>query len=517
MIAVKMRAISKRYLPSGIRANEKVDFEVAQGSIHAIVGENGAGKTTLCKILAGLEYPDSGTIEINEKPVKISSPAHARELGIGMVHQHFLMFDDLSVSENIFFGIEPVPKNSAMKALGIIDPRALEREAHRLSKSYGFSIDPATPVEALSVSSRQQVEILRQLARNISILILDEPTSTLTEQETNALFEKLVEIRRAGHTIILVTHKISEILRIADRVTVMRQGSAIGTYDTNSISENQLSNLIMGTDSRPILHQPRLTFPSDELAFRVENLSTRPKGHGGIGLSKVSFEVRRGEILGICALGGNGLDHLEDALAGFLTPATGVFEFGTARFDMRKPKYHSLLNTDKILYLPSDRMRRGTALSLTVQDNFIAKSRHFFFRNGFFRASLARQATENAIRTFDISASSDQIAAELSGGNIQKLSIARLFSHAHASLMILCEPTRGLDIHATKDIRQRISAASAEGSALLLLSSDIDDILALSDRIMILSRGKSVYLRENDSGISRTLLGEYLLGARSDM
>lgn len=516
MTAVKMRAISKRYLPSGIRANYEVDLDVAQGSIHAIVGENGAGKTTLCKILAGLENPDAGSIEINEKPVKISSPADAQELGIGMVHQHFLMFDDLSVSENIFFGIEPVSKRSALKELGIIDARALECEAQRLAKSYGFSIDPGTPVEALSVSSRQQVEILRQLARNISILILDEPTSTLTEQETNALFEKLLEIQRAGHTIILVTHKISEILRIADIVTVMRQGSAIGTYDTNSISEKELSNLIMGADSESIVRQPHVAFRSDELAFRVENLSTGPKSHGGIGLSRVSFEVRRGEILGICALGGNGLDHLEDALAGFIVPATGVFEIGALRFDMHTQKYHALLKTDTILYLPSDRMRRGTALSLTVRDNFIAKSRHFFFRNGFFRASLARQATENAIRAFDISASSDQIAAELSGGNIQKLSIARLFSHAHAKLMLLCEPTRGLDIHATKDIRQRISAASTEGSAILLLSSDIDDILALSDRIMILSRGKCVYLRENDSGISRTLLGEYLLGARSD-
>jgi ABC-type uncharacterized transport system ATPase subunit len=220
----------------------------------------------------------------------------------------------------------------------------------------------------------------------------------------------------------------------------MRQGSVIGTFATNSISEKELSNLIMGEDSESVIRQPRVPFRSDELAFRVENLSTRPKSHGGIGLSKVSFEVRRGEILGICALGGNGLDHLEDALAGFTAPTAGVFEIGTARFDMRTPKYHSLLKNGTILYLPSDRMRRGTALSSTVQDNFIAKSRHIFFRNGFFRASLPRQATEHAIRAFDISASSDQIAAQLSGGNIQKLSIARLFSdaqaNAHAKLMI---------------------------------------------------------------------------------
>ncbi|MEN6298267.1 MAG: ATP-binding cassette domain-containing protein, partial [Rectinema sp.] len=246
MTAVRMREISKRYLPSGVLANDGAELEVEQGSIHAIVGENGAGKTTLMKVLAGLELPDSGDIEINGEPTHISSPAHARALGIGMVHQHFLMFDELSAAENIFFGLEPVQKPRLLRLLGIIDSSGLNEKAKSLANEYGFSIDPSAPVGALSISTRQQVEILRQLAREMRILILDEPTSVLTEQETEALFEKLAEIRHMGRTILLVTHKIDEVMQIADKVTVMREGKTIGTYSVASTSANELASIIMG-------------------------------------------------------------------------------------------------------------------------------------------------------------------------------------------------------------------------------------------------------------------------------
>jgi ABC-type uncharacterized transport systems, ATPase components len=248
MIAVRMRGISKRYFPSGIRANDEAMLEVERGSIHAIVGENGAGKTTLMKILAGLELPDAGTIEIEGKPVHIQSPAHARELGIGMVHQHFLMFDDLTTAENIFFGLEPLRVSKIPGVLGILDRQSLVEQTRRIAADYGFVLDPMAQAGDLSISARQQVEILRQLARNLHILILDEPTSVLTEQETTALFEKLAEIRRMGHTIIIVTHKIDEVMRIADRVTVMRQGKTVGTYDIAATTANELACLIMGTN-----------------------------------------------------------------------------------------------------------------------------------------------------------------------------------------------------------------------------------------------------------------------------
>lgn len=517
MIAVRMRAVSKRYPSSGVRANDAAELEVERGSIHAIVGENGAGKTTLMKLLAGLETPDSGTMEIDGTATSIGSPSRALELGIGMVHQHFLMFDELSAAQNVMFGIEPLARGWVPGKLGVIDSSSLEVATSRLAGAYGFSLDPAAPVGNMSISGRQQVEILRQLARDVRILILDEPTSALTEQETRALFEKLAEIRRAGHTILLVTHKLSEIMRIADRVTVMRLGKTVGTYEISSITESELSCLIMGTSSCVDARGARSKHEAGPVAFQVEGLRTRPQGQADLSLADISFEVRRGEILGVCALGSNGLQQLEDALSGFLLPSGGSYAVGSRRFDFKRGRdYLSLLQSDAIAYLPSDRTRRGTALSLSVRDNFIAPARRDYFRRGLFRASFAGRATEQAIADFDIAARPEQRAEELSGGNLQKLSIARIFSRPAPDVLILSEPSWGLDIRAAESIHQRIVAARDAGSAVLLLSSDIDEILSLSDRIAVLSRGRVVLRRENSADLDRALLGEYLLGMRSD-
>jgi len=516
MTAVRMRGISKRYLPSGVHANDGAELVVEQGSIHAIVGENGAGKTTLMKILAGLELPDSGDIEIDGEPVRISSPARARALGIGMVHQHFLMFDELSAAENIFFGLEPERKSRALRLLGIIDSAGLNEKTRTLAQEYGFAVEPSAPVGTLSISSRQQVEILRQLAGEVRILILDEPTSVLTDQETEALFEKLADIRRMGRTILLVTHKIDEVMQVADRVTVMRQGKTIGTYDTASISANELACLIMGTTSPgegQVHKEPASIGPS---VLHIEGLCTRRRHQGGIGLLELAFDVRGGEVLGICALSSNGLDELEDVLAGFLAPSAGTCLFGGHRFDARRVhEYRLLLKEGKIAYLPSDRMRRAVALALPVRDNFIALDRRRYFPRGWIRSALAGRATQEAIRDFDISARAEQTTAELSGGNIQKLAVARLFSKERPELFILCEPTWGLDIRSTEQVHGRIQKARVAGSAVLLLSSDVDEILTLSDRIMVLYRGKQVITLDNSGHLNRALVGEYLLGTRS--
>ncbi len=517
MIAVRMRAVSKRYPSSGVVANDAAELEVVRGSIHAIVGENGAGKTTLMKLLAGLETPDSGTIEVDGARTAIDSPARAFELGIGMVHQHFLMFDELSVAQNVFFGIEPIKGRWPLKKLGIVDSATLETHTKKLANAYGFTLNPAAPVGKMSISERQQVEILRQLARDVRILILDEPTSALTEQETRALFEKLDEIRRAGHTIILVTHKLNEIKRIADRVTVMRLGKTIGTYDVSSISESDLSCLIMGTSSCKDTDRASTRQPSGEVVFQIEGLATKSRAHGRLSLEGISLEVRRGEILGICALAGNGLEQLEDALSAFLGPSRGVCHVETQRFELGRIRdYRALIRTGKIAYLPSDKMRRGAALSLSVRDNFIAPRRRAYFRRGIFRAGSAQRATAQAIAEFDIAARPDQRADELSGGNLQKLSLSRIFSASQASILILCEPTWGLDIKATESIHERITAARDAGAAILLLSSDIDEILALSDRISVLFRGRQVLLKEKNPDLNRATLGEFLLGTRSE-
>lgn len=516
MPAVRMRGISKRYLPSGIHANDGAELVVERGSIHAVVGENGAGKTTLMKILAGLELPDSGDIEIDGKPVRISSPAHARRLGIGMVHQHFLMFDELSAAENIFFGLEPKSRSHILRMLGIIDSASLNEQTKVLAQAYGFAVEPSAPVGSLSISSRQQVEILRQLAAKVRILILDEPTSVLTKQETETLFGKLAELRRMGRTILLVTHKIDEVMQIADRVTVMRGGKTIGTYDTASISANELACLIMGSSSYEEGGPHTKTSTTGALVLSVQDLCSRHRHHGGTGLSGLAFDIHEGEVLGICALSSNGLDELEDVLAGFLTPSAGTFVFRGHRFDARRShEYRRLLKEGKIAYLPSDRVRRAVALSLPVVDNFIALDRRMYFSRGWIRSALAQRATQEAIRAFDISARAEQPTVELSGGNIQKLALARLFSKERAELFILCEPTWGLDIRSTEQVYNRVQNISDVGSAVLLLSSDVDEILRLSDRIMVLYRGKPVADLTNSGYLNRTLIGEYLLGIRS--
>lgn len=522
MTAVRMRGISKRYMPSGIYANRGAELEVARGSIHAIVGENGAGKTTLMKILAGLESPDAGEIEIEGEPVIIGSSARARDLGIGMVHQHFLMFDELSAAENIYFGMEPERTLRGLRLRGVIHASGLNEQTQKLAGEYGFTIDPSAQAGELSVSVRQQIEILRQLARDMSILILDEPTSVLTEQETRAFFEKLSEIRHRGRTILLVTHKIDEVMQIADRVTVMRQGETIGTYATASTSTNELAHLIMGSSSYSDLQER--TQVSVQRAQRekcvpllqIKGLSTRHHHQNGNVLTDISIDAYEGEVLGICALSGNGLDELEDVLAGFTLPAAGTCIFGGKRFEIRKlHEYRRLFTEGHIAYLPSDRMRRAAALSLSVKDNFIALDRRSYFPKGWMRATLAESTTLKAIRAFKISARPEQPTAELSGGNIQKLAIARLFSRENSRLMVLCEPTWGLDIRSAEMAHEKIQNAGASGSAILLLSSDIDEILKLSDRVMLLYRGRQVLVCENSEHLSRSLIGEYLLGTRS--
>ena len=520
MLAVRMQGIYRRYYPRGVHANDGASLEVEKGSIHAIVGENGAGKTTLMKILAGLDQPDEGNIEIEGKFVKIESPSKAQALGIGMVHQHFLMFDELSAAENIFFGIEPHRNNKVSKIAGIVDSQELNARTLQLATEYGFAIDPSAPAACLSIAARQQIEILRQLARHTKILILDEPSSVLTEQETKVLFEKLSEIKRLGHTIILVTHKIHEAMQIADRVTVMRGGKTVGTYDISETTLAELTSLIMGKSfieatQKPIEKPQIKNTQKKTIVLHIDGLNVRRHQHYGVGLSDISFEVHAGEILGISALSGNGLDELEDVLAGFRSPSSGTCTFDGHNIELHNSRrYQSLFQKRLIAYLPSDRIRRGIAPSLSVRDNFIALSRQDFFPKGWILENAAKQAIVNAIHSFEINALPDQPARELSGGNIQKLSIARLFSRDLPRLFILCEPTWSLDIRSAEHTYRRIRNARERGTAILLLSSNIDEILELSDYVMVLSRGRRVLYQENGNWLNRAVIGEYLLGNR---
>ncbi|MCX8013560.1 MAG: ATP-binding cassette domain-containing protein [Rectinema sp.] len=501
-----MLHITKQYLPSCIRANDDVCLEVVRGSIHAIVGENGAGKSTLMKILAGIEHADSGTIEIGGRTVEIRNPSDARMLGIGMVHQHFQTFNELSAAENILIGIEPLSRT------GLIDRKSLLRKAFFLVNEYGFSLDPEAPAGTLAVGARQQVEILRQLARNVSILILDEPTSVLTEQEIQALFCKLIDIKKKGHTILIITHKIDEVMEIADYVTVMRDGKTAGTFHVRNISAGELSRLVMGTTDIISVRNHSESHPGSPI-LSIADLSVKGKSRGRPLLDHLSFTVHEGEVLGICALGGNGLEALEDVLGGFLPPSKGTCVFkGKSFLAHHYTVYRHFIRNGNIAYLPSDRMRRGMAPHLPVQDNFIALARHRYFKKGWLNARESKSATLDAISRFRISAHPQQKVEELSGGNIQKLALARIFSFLRADLLILCDPTWGLDMKTTEEISRRILDARNKGTAVLLLSSDVDEILSLSDRVIVLYRGKANMESSYGQTLTRERIGLAMLG-----
>ncbi|MCX7775022.1 MAG: ATP-binding cassette domain-containing protein [Spirochaetaceae bacterium] len=513
MDAVRMSNITRLFLPAGVRANDHVNLSVAQGCIHAIVGENGAGKSTLMRILAGLDLPDEGSIEVEGRPVSFTSAADAARCGIGMMHQHFLVFEELSVAENILFG--QLPRH----AFGIIDRKRLMREAADMIQAYGFALDPAMPAEELGVSGKQQLELLRLLAGKARILILDEPTSLLTEQESAALFATLT-LLKGRTTILLVTHKIDDVLKIADAVTVMRQGKVVASLPVSSVQAEELACLIMGTSSCVMRDRQPHGAGASESVLSIRNLGVRGKGDKRA-LSGISFSLSRGEILGVCAMGGNGLAELEDVLAGFRTAETataalqgiegfpdGVVE-GSTNFHAL---LHALRSRHQLSYLPSDRIKRGAAPDLPVLHNFIAPLRERYFKNGRFQKAAAEQSTFQALQSFAIKAHPHQKLAELSGGNMQKLALARLFLEENGAILLLCEPTWGLDIRATDAIHERIVEARDRGRAVLLLSTDVDEILELSDSIMVLHRGCIVFEGRNDGTLTRDRLGRYLLG-----
>lgn len=497
--------IDKYFPSSGTWADKKARLELSSGEIHAVVGENGAGKTTLMRVLAGLERPDAGSISIDGTAVFFRGPADASKRGIGMVHQHFLTIPGFSTAENIVFGSEP-------RAAGLfIDRGAVLKEARRAIGRFGFFLDPAAPADSLTIGERQQMEILRLLYRDCEVLILDEPTSVLTEQEIGALFATLRRLKAMGRTIVIITHKIKEVKEIADRVTVMRSGETLGEFEASELSEYDLSRMIMGGAVRAEQGPHRSARPAlpAKPILEIERLALRPRHRGPATLTDISLEVRPGEICGVCALSGNGLSELEDVLAGLLKPSGGRLAF------MGGP-YPSLRTAPwrprGIGYVPSDRMRRGSCAGRTVSENFIALDRAAFFPGGILDAGAARAAASAAIGAFSIKAEPDSLVAELSGGSVQKMILARELSDPPPPLCILCEPTWGLDTASTAFAYDRILSLREKGSAIVLLSSDLDEIMALSDRIIALHKGTMAGSMVNGSEATREALGALMLG-----
>ncbi len=475
---IELRGITKRF--PGVVANDQIDLAVRRGEIHAIVGENGAGKSTLMRILYGLYQPDGGTIDINGHPAVIDSPRRALQLGIGMVHQHFMLIPVFTVAENVVLGSEPAA------ALGRLRMREAQQRVADLCRQYGFSLDPAARVGNLSVGEQQRVEIIKVLYRGAEVLILDEPTAVLVPQEVEELFSNLRRLKEQGKTIIFISHKLDEVLEISDRITVLQRGRVVGTVPAAQTSKPQLAEMMVGRPVLLELEHPAVT-PG---AVRLEGRGLRVPGTGKrLAVRDVSLSVRAGEIYGIAGVEGNGQTELVEALVG-LRPIAG----GSLVMDGRDVT-HTTARAIRLLgvaHIPEDRHRRGIALPMAVWENMIL-GHHYRdeFTDG---ALLDRPAIDRFVRgrvaDYDIRvADIDAPALALSGGNQQKVIVAREFSFA-PKVLVAAQPTRGLDIGATEFVMRQLLEARAGGMAVLLVSANLEEILTLSDRIGVMYGGE---------------------------
>jgi simple sugar transport system ATP-binding protein len=495
-----MIGISKYYASSGVQANDDVSLLVENREIHALVGENGAGKSTLMRILYGLEHPDAGSILVDGQEVTITSPARAGRLGIGMVHQHFTTVPDFTVAENVVLGSEP-------RRWGVFfDADSALKASAAIIKENGFHLDPARLAGDLAVGEHQQLEIAKLLYRKADILVLDEPTSVLAEQEIHSLFATLRRLRDLGKTIVMITHKVREVKEIADSVTVMRGGRTIERFETASVDENELACLMMGTASCTPFSRDGPAARGDTV-FELRDVVVRAKGYSRAALDHVSMAVQAGEILGVCGVAGNGLVELEDVASGLANPASGtVLLEGKPLPSRRRPG---------LGYVPADRMHRGACLDASAAENISALDRDTFFPHGIVDTEAARLGAEKAIQRFSIKARPESRTGNLSGGTIQKVILARELT-GDSSFILFSDPTWGLDVASTEFTYERMLEARDAGAGVLLISSNLDEILTLCDRIMVMYKGRVVCSLDNGPALDRERLGEYMLGLKDD-
>lgn len=497
-----MRGITKWYPASGVLANDHVDFEVRRGEVHALVGENGAGKSTLVKILDGVVSADSGSVILDGRPVTIRSPREAMRHGIGMVHQHFRLIPSFSVAENVVLGIEPMRHGVFIDEAEAV--LAVAEAAHR----FHLPVEPGTTVSDLDVGGMQQVELLKLLYRNARVLVLDEPTAVLTDQQSEALLRTLRSLADAGRTVVVVTHGIEEVLEVADRVTVLRRGRVVAVREARACTPASLAALMVGSDLPPEQWRAAASPGGAVLELRGVTLPAR----FGPGLAGLDLTVRAGEIVGATALAGNGLRELEDAVAGLRQPAGGHIYHRGRRLDA--DERHAFRRRE-LAYVPSQRFERGASLASTVEENLILGHEDAFGPGGLFRRAFVRSRVLELIREFSIEASPDMPMEMLSGGNRQKVILARELASGK-DFVLFAEPTWGIDVAAARFVHSRILALRDQGRAILLISSDLQEILQLADRILVLRDGRAVGRLDNAPGLSRRTLGQYMLGLRED-
>jgi len=480
VLAVSMRGITKRF--PGVVANEDVDFEAEAGEVHALLGENGAGKTTLSNVLTGLYRPDEGEIEVFGERVRFEAPRDAIAAGISMVHQHFRLVAPFTVAENVVLGDQRVEGRSF-----VVHPRAIERRVSELGERYGLDVDPRAKIWQLSVGEQQRVEILKALYREARILIMDEPTAVLTPQEAERLFETLRAMAGEGRTVIFISHKLHEVLAVASRVTVLRGGRNVETVPTAGATPRSLAALMVGRDVVEA-HRVERARPAGEVVVALEDVSVAGD-RGGVAVKGVSLEIRAGEIVGVAGVAGNGQRELAEAVTGLRALLRGVVRVDGRELHSGDPLAAIAAG---VAYVPEDRLGTGLAPSLSIAQNVALKRYRDapVSRGPIILLRRMRELALSLIKRYDVKAPGPETPARnLSGGNLQKLVLGREFE-GEPHVLIAAQPTRGLDVGAIETVHGYLREAASRGVAVLMVSEDLDELMALSDRILVMYEGE---------------------------
>ena len=503
-VILKMENITKIY-GNGFIANKGINLELRRGEIHGLVGENGAGKTTLMKVLFGHERPEEGRILYEGKEVEITDPMHALSLGIGMVHQHFMLVDTLTVAENMVLGAEPT------KGKIVYDEKKAIELTNETAAKYNLPVDPKALIKDLSVGYRQRVEILKVLLRGVKILILDEPTAVLTPQETDELFEQLINLKKQGFTIVFISHKLQEVKQICDCITVLRLGEVTGEADIKDVSIADISRMMVGRDVELEIEKARPN--PGKTVLKVRDLEHVDK-FGVKNLNGVSFDVREGEILGVAGVEGNGQSELSDTCCGLIS-----LQHGEVTIDGKSIRGKGIdqIRAMGVSMVHEDRMIYGVSSNQSIEENVIA-DRYFtspYSRHGVLNAREIEESTKKLIKEFVVKCDGPEAHVKtLSGGNVQKVVAAREFSSS-PRLLVASHPTRGIDVGATDLIRRKIvDLRDEKNTAVLLFSADLNELINVSDSIIVMYDGRITAYFPDLNGVTPEVLGEYMLGVK---
>jgi len=499
MSLLQMQDIYKTF--PGVIANDNVSLEVDKGEIHALLGENGAGKTTLMNILYGIYTKDKGTVSWKGKEIDFRSPRDAIENGIGMVHQHFMLVPTLSVAQNITLGLK-------LEKYPFLDLKKIRKEITELSNKYGLFVEPAALVSSLSVGARQRVEILKSLYRDAELLILDEPTAVLTPQETDKFFEVLRILKKEGHSVIIITHRIPEVMQITDRITILKDGKNVATVNTGETTENQLSNFMIGRSLKTFSHDASLVNEAD-FGLILKNLSYKEKTSQA--LTDISLKVMKGEILGIAGVDGNGQKELAEVIAGIRKLTSGSIKINDKKINHLKYKKRKQAG---LAYITDDRHHEGLVLNMSVSENLILKDydQPPFSRNCIINFEEVKERSKQKVKEFNIKTPDLNTPIRLlSGGNQQKVILARELASG-PSVVLACQPTRGLDIGATEFVRQTLIDKKNEGLSILLISADLEEIVCICNRIAVIFEGRIVGILNNDADLDLGKVGLLMAG-----